>query len=115
VHTLNDARDALSLLQSDSDFDVIFCDLMMPRMSGIEFYGELRRLHPELLKRTVFVTGGAINGQARQFLNTVSTRCVEKPFSAKGLHATVAQVLDSAASAPPLSGLLMAAEARRAL
>jgi signal transduction histidine kinase len=102
VHTLGDARQGLELLQEDRSFDVIFCDLIMPRMSGMEFYGELSRTAPELARRTVFLTGGAFNSKARQFLSSVTNRVVEKPFSAQSLHGTIAQMLlaDEPASAP---------------
>jgi signal transduction histidine kinase len=93
VHTLNDARQALKLLQQDSTFDVIFCDLMMPPMSGMEFYRELERIAPELAPRTVFLTGGTFNSQARQFLGSVANRHVEKPFGAEALQGSIAQVL----------------------
>jgi nitrogen-specific signal transduction histidine kinase/FixJ family two-component response regulator len=92
VHTLVDAREALELLTRDSAFDVIFCDLMMPLMSGMDFFGELLRLTPELAPRTVFLTGGAFNSQARQFLSGVPNLLVEKPFDSQALLNAIAQV-----------------------
>ena len=31
-------------LYKQHDFDIVFCDLMMPEASGIEFYAQLREL-----------------------------------------------------------------------
>jgi CheY-like chemotaxis protein len=44
-----DARQALDELQRDaSRFDVIFSDVVMPGMSGVELGQEVRRLYPDL-------------------------------------------------------------------
>jgi signal transduction histidine kinase len=111
IHTFVDAREALRLLRHDSAFDVIFCDLMMPRMSGMDFYAELSRLCNELASRTVFLTGGAFNGSARQFLSSFPNRVVEKPFEATSLRSAIAHVLD----AHPASGTWTKSEPPEAL
>jgi CheY-like chemotaxis protein len=95
VHTFVDAREALRLLRHDSAFDVIFCDLMMPRMSGMDFFTELSQLCTDLASRTVFLTGGAFNGSARQFLSRFPSRVVDKPFEATALRSAIARVLES--------------------
>jgi signal transduction histidine kinase len=94
VRTFGSARDALQLLRRDGFFDVIFCDLMMPNMSGMAFFEELSELDPELAARTVFVTGGALSGPSRQFLGSVSNLVVEKPFEARTLQLAIARVLE---------------------
>jgi nitrogen-specific signal transduction histidine kinase/CheY-like chemotaxis protein len=81
VTATTSVRDALAALQSGRDFDVIFCDLMMPGMSGIELFEELRDHHPSLVDRIVFMTGGAFTARAAAFLATTENRRVEKPFS----------------------------------
>ncbi|MGC4094609.1 MAG: ATP-binding protein [Polyangiaceae bacterium] len=97
VHVYTDAREAVALLRDENApaFDVVFCDLMMPRMSGIDFYRELQRIAPPLKQRTVFLTGGAFNSQAREFLSGVTNRVIEKPFSAASLHSAIAHLLES--------------------
>ena len=90
-----DASSALKLLQQDSAFDVVMCDIMMPHMSGIEFFAQLRNLDPELARRTLFMTGGAFTLPTRQFLASVSNPLLEKPFETAALHQIIAQVLDA--------------------
>ena len=51
--------EALEMLADDRFFDVIICDLMMPEVDGPTVYEALRRSAPDLLKRMVFLTGGA--------------------------------------------------------
>ncbi len=81
VTATTSVRDALAVVQSGRDFDVVFCDLMMPGMSGIELYEELRDRRPSLARRVVFMTGGAFTARAAEFLATIDNRRVEKPFS----------------------------------
>ena len=81
VTATTSVRDALAVVEAGRDFDVIFCDLMMPGMSGIELYEELRDGRPALASRIVFMTGGAFTKRAAEFLATTENRRVEKPFS----------------------------------
>ncbi len=80
---------ALELLREGPAFDVIFCDLMMPQMSGQQLYAELERSFPTLCARVVFITGGAFTEGARAFLDRVPNERVEKPFEVGELQALV--------------------------
>lgn len=81
------APEALRRIQSGETFDIILCDLMMPQMTGMELYGELRRLSVEHAERVIFLTGGAFTSAARAFLDEVPNLRVEKPFDAQLLRA----------------------------
>jgi two-component system cell cycle sensor histidine kinase/response regulator CckA len=80
VVAATDARRALSAILSE-EFDVIFCDLIMPEMGGIELFERVRAERPGLQRRIVFMTGGAFTTHAADFLASVDNRRVEKPFS----------------------------------
>lgn len=80
VTTVTTAKQALELLDSGKDFDVIFSDLMMPEMSGMEFYAELLRRFSHLAGRVVFVSGGAFTPDAQAFIDRVDNELLEKPF-----------------------------------
>src|SRR6185369_11360742 len=56
VHCTASAREALSWIDAGREFDLILSDLMMPTMSGMEFYQELVARHPEQASRVIFVT-----------------------------------------------------------
>jgi CheY-like chemotaxis protein len=88
---------ALELLARDPLFDVVICDIMMPDVSGIEFFGALQNLEPELAQRTLFMTGGAVNTRAQQFLRSLPNPVLEKPFETRALHGAIAQILESRA------------------
>jgi CheY-like chemotaxis protein len=82
-------REALRRIAAQERFDAILCDLMMPRMNGIEFYSELKALAPDLARRTGFLTGGAVTPQARKFLQENPDRYLEKPVELGKLRAFV--------------------------
>jgi CheY-like chemotaxis protein len=81
VVATTDARDALAILESGREFDVIFCDLMMPGMSGMDLYERLEELQTGVERRIVFMTGGAFTARGAEFLASVENRRLEKPFS----------------------------------
>jgi CheY-like chemotaxis protein len=80
------ASDALALLQKGASFDVVLCDVMMPGMSGTEFYEKLADVAPEIAPRVVFLTGGAFTAATRDFLERVPNLRLEKPFDIKTLQ-----------------------------
>jgi signal transduction histidine kinase len=80
VTTFTSAAAALERITSGQRFDVIFSDLMMPGMSGMELYAELARLVPQQARRIVFLTGGAFTPRASDFMGTVRNRFLDKPF-----------------------------------
>ncbi len=86
----SNARTALSRIESGEDFEVILCDLMMPEVTGMEFYERLHELKPELAPLVVFLSGGAFTSRAQDFLRKASNRCLEKPLDRKMLLDVVA-------------------------
>jgi PAS domain S-box-containing protein len=98
VTVVTTAQAALDLLAAGKDFDVILSDVMMPGMSGIEFYAALVGLHPRMASRVVFVTGGAFTPQANAFLDKVTNERLEKPFDLKELRELVQKFVRSDSS-----------------
>ena len=70
-------------------FDVIFCDLMMPQMTGMDLHADLLRLYPDQASQMVFLTGGAFTQRARLFLDEVPNQRIEKPFDTQHIRAVV--------------------------
>ncbi len=91
----NGADEALELC-SAARFDAIFCDVMMPGKSGIEFYEALAVRDPELASRVVFITGGAYTETARSFLANVANPTVPKPFDVSVLRNALRRVVSRA-------------------
>ncbi len=89
------ARGALERLERGERFDLILCDLMMPDMTGMDFYEALRATRPAELERVIFMTGGAVTERARDFLATLAGRAVDKPIDPKALRGLVRRHVDS--------------------
>ncbi|MCE9581079.1 MAG: PAS domain S-box protein [Planctomycetes bacterium] len=84
-----EAESALERLRKGEEFDVILCDLMMPRMTGMDLYAELVRTCPEQAARMIFLTGGAFTPRSREFLEEAGRPQVEKPFALEDLLRTM--------------------------
>jgi PAS domain S-box-containing protein len=87
------AEEALDDIGRGERFDAILCDLMMPRMTGMELHAELARSAPDQASRMVVLTGGAFTEGAREFLDRVALPRCEKPFDAAGLRELVRRVV----------------------
>ena len=93
VTTATDAREALLWLRRGDVFDVIFCDLMMPEMTGMDFHAELQRSHPKIAEDVVFFTGGAFTPRAKAFLDAVPNARLDKPPVAQNIRALIRERL----------------------
>lgn len=93
VVALTDARDALALLDKGERFDVILCDLMMPHMTGMDFYEKVKDDYAEMAGKLVFFTGGAFTPRARSFLDEVTNPRLEKPLSFDALRKLLSELL----------------------
>jgi signal transduction histidine kinase/CheY-like chemotaxis protein len=79
VDTVNSGAAALTRIV-DSRYDLVFSDMKMPIMSGIELYEEVARRRPGLERRMIFVTGDNLNPGTKQFLDRTGAVNVSKPF-----------------------------------
>jgi len=75
-------------------FDIIMCDLMMPGTSGMELYDVIRREHPGIEERIVFMTGGVSMDRAREFLASCVNLTFEKPFDFERLRRTLRRLVE---------------------
>lgn len=91
VVTETRAASALERFVNGERFDVILCDMMMPQMTGMEFYQELKRIAPDAVESVIFLTGGAFTPSAISFLEQVPNQKLEKPLDALGLREVVAR------------------------
>lgn len=90
VETASDASTALQLMDSQP-FDLVLSDLMMPKMSGVALASAMERSHPELRKRLLIMTGGAVTVDDSHFLARPDVIVVDKPVQL----AALARIIDS--------------------
>jgi PAS domain S-box-containing protein len=74
-----DGEEALNKVKAEA-FDLVICDLKMPRMDGKAFYRMLSAAAPGLARRVIFVTGDVAGTDAEEFLEESGCRWLEKPF-----------------------------------
>jgi two-component system NtrC family sensor kinase len=79
---------ALELLDA-ARFDAIVSDLRMPDMDGVALWNAVRKKHPVLASRVVFVTGDTLSAAAAEFMRRTGCVCVDKPFVPAELVAQV--------------------------
>lgn len=89
-----DGADALARVLHEG-FDLVICDLVLPKLSGEEFCDQLLKHRPEMASRILIVTGDILSEQAAEFLQRTGLPCVPKPFGLKELSATLGDLLGS--------------------
>lgn len=92
VETASSAEEALRLMK-ETVFDVVFCDLLMPSMTGMDLFAEVARRYPGREQQIAFMTGGAFTPRAAQFLSRVSNPRLEKPFDLRAVRGLVRELL----------------------
>src|SRR5437016_10458821 len=73
-------------------FDLIICDLRMPRLGGREMFQTLARMHPAAADRILFATGDTVRGDTLQFLEELGRPFLQKPFKLDALRRVLAGV-----------------------
>ena len=86
VSRTTDPEQALEWLSGGQSFDVILCDVMMPRMNGVELRNRVEQFSADQAARIVFITGGLLLPQVRALLDSVPNTCLEKPLDLEGLR-----------------------------
>jgi two-component system NtrC family sensor kinase len=77
-------EEALARL-NDAHYDVVICDLKMPKVDGMMFFREVSAKMPQIARRVVFVTGDVAGTEAERFLEESGCRWVPKPFRLRDL------------------------------
>ena len=74
-------------------YDIVVCDLMMPRVRGDEFYYNVVEIDPDLRRRFIFITGFATEPRISEFLMSQNLKYLVKPFPVQRLIKSVAELL----------------------
>jgi two-component system NtrC family sensor kinase len=92
VEKAGDGQAALELARS-RPFDLVICDLRMPRLDGQAFYRAIATSMPALAARVIFVTGDVAGTEAGRFLEESGCRWLTKPFRLADLLRTAREAL----------------------
>jgi PAS domain S-box-containing protein len=79
VDRAGDGEEALARVR-ERPYDLVVCDLKMPRLDGMAFYRAIAATEPALARRVIFVTGDVVATDAESFLEESGCRWLAKPF-----------------------------------
>jgi CheY-like chemotaxis protein len=106
VITAQRGDEAIQKLSRGLEVEVVICDLLLPGATGMEVYAFIERHRPELLKRVLFVTGGATSPKTRDFARKHRDTLLLKPLDARRLQL----LIDTVASGTSVRRALRATE-----
>jgi DNA-binding response OmpR family regulator len=92
VSTWSNGADALREVMA-FDFDVIICDMLMPKMAGDMFYLAVQKTKPHLTSRFLFITGHADNPKVEAFLKEIDAQVIFKPVLTEELIRMISFIL----------------------
>ncbi|MBK6531905.1 MAG: PAS domain S-box protein [Deltaproteobacteria bacterium] len=93
--------EARARITESGDWQLILCDLMMPEVTGMDLYDWVEQEHRALASRMVFMTGGAFTARARELLDRLPDRWIEKPFDFEQLMALLDRLCEAQGVARP--------------
>ena len=73
-------------------FDLIICDMMMPRMGGEMFYWAVTRIRSAARQRFIFFTGHKHHPAIEFFFRRVNATVLYKPFKLAALDSAIREV-----------------------
>jgi CheY-like chemotaxis protein len=77
---------ALEGFRRGNRYDLVFCDLKMPGLTGQELYHALQEVAPEQAERIVFMTANQEHPPHQAFLSSIANLYIEKPFDHQRLR-----------------------------
>lgn len=92
VDHAGDGEEALARMRQQT-YDLVICDLQMPRLGGTTLYRAMAAVTPALARRVIFVTGAVAGTDAERFLRETGCRWLEKPFRFTDLLRAVRETL----------------------
>jgi CheY-like chemotaxis protein len=87
-----DSQEGLTLL-SRSRYDLVICDVRMPRLDGPAFYDALVRAGSPIRDKILFTTGDMLAPRTTQFLEPNGLPYLAKPFLVEELKLAVNRLL----------------------
>jgi signal transduction histidine kinase/ActR/RegA family two-component response regulator len=77
-------------------FDLVFSDVRMPHMNGVQLLHWMKQHQPHILKRTVFMTGDGSGAGLNRDIRREGCPLLRKPISVSGLVAAAERVINGA-------------------
>jgi DNA-binding NtrC family response regulator len=91
VTAVNNGAEGLREIMNEP-FDLIICDMMMPKLNGEMFYWAVTRMRPAAGQRFIFITGHQTHAAIESFFKRVNAVVLIKPFKLDALLRVVHEV-----------------------
>ena len=92
VHLAADGKQALETAAATKRIDLLFCDVVLPGLSGVEVAERVRELHPGTA--VIFTSGHSEGYLKRAGLELPKVHFIEKPSSRTMIVAKISELLD---------------------
>jgi len=110
VESVLDSQEGLTRIARGS-YDLIICDLRMPRLDGPGFYDVLVRTGSPARHRILFITGDTLGPRTVEFLKSRQLPFLAKPFLVEELKLAAHHVLTGSTATTPIK--MLGAEGRQ--
>ena len=88
-------EECLNKIKSGEKYDIIFMDIMMPNMNGVETFHELQKVEGFNTPVVVALTADAVEGAKEKYLGEGFAEYISKPIVREHLDHVVHQILDN--------------------
>jgi PAS domain S-box-containing protein len=94
VDCVDNSLDAMEKIRTER-YNLILLDIMMPGMSGIKLYENIKGIATSLAQRVVFITGDVMGNETQKFLSKTRAKYFTKPFETDRLRKEINKILSS--------------------
>lgn len=108
VYTAANGREALNLMAQEQKFDLVFADIRMPVMNGLEFMQEAQHYYPEL--KVVILSAFNLFEYAQEALRLGAIDYILKPFSSHDIKTLLMHIRSTITDAGKITNRNMLSE-----
>ncbi len=89
----NNGREALEILEDDTDIDVVLTDINMPEMDGLTLLSEIRKINPDI--KSVVISAYDDVNKVRLAMNQGAFDFLTKPIDFQDLEITINKTIET--------------------
>lgn len=88
-------EECIEKIKNGSHYDIIFMDIMMPNMNGVECFHELQKIEGFNIPVVIALTADAVDGAKERYLKEGFAEYISKPIVRERLDKVIHKVLDN--------------------
>ena len=93
IHKAHSGQEGLSVFQTyRNQIDLIICDMIMPRMDGLELVHRLRKINPRV--KVLLSSGSLIDEDEKDVVNRGFDGLIKKPYKLNDLSEKIEKILN---------------------